>query len=74
MSLLGIAGTGFAIGVLVNSLFEGWLLSGGSAYAWAIWLLASSASNRCTPQQTEEQRVSTLPLGAPFRHPIPEKV
>lgn len=42
LSTWGIAGVTLALGVLVNSAFEGWLLAGGSAYAWAVWLLVTA--------------------------------
>jgi hypothetical protein len=45
MSFYGIAGLALALGVLVNAGFEGWLLVGGSGYAWSTWLMAAAAEN-----------------------------
>jgi len=38
---IGVVGIAVCAAVLTNSIFEGWLLSGGSAYAWSVWILAS---------------------------------
>jgi hypothetical protein len=62
---LGSVGYALAAGVLVNSIFEGWILVGGSVYAWAIWLLASSArpQTRSGPLTIEADEASPLGHG-----------
>jgi hypothetical protein len=46
-SCLGGRGVAFALALLINCVFEGWLLTGGSVYAWVAWLIAGAALARC---------------------------
>jgi len=48
---MGAPGAALALGILVSSVFEGWLLVGGSAFAWAVWLVTS-----VTPERTQRTR------------------
>lgn len=68
-SRLQVTGLALALGILVNAVFEGWLLTGGSAYAWAVWLLAASTGSR-PPLLTTTPRQYSLPLSRHIKLPL----
>lgn len=53
---LSIPGLAIALAVVVNSVFEGWLLVGGSAYAWVTWLLVATSSGMISAKRNSTSR------------------
>jgi hypothetical protein len=62
MLQFGTRGAAVFAALLIAITFEGWLLVGGSGYAWAVWLLASS----CRPTKHSK---AALPPSQPGPRP-----